>query len=228
MNCKLCQDKILDSLAASAASLPRDVLDHQQACPACREVYQAQVRLSGSIDAGLHAMVNQEVPASLVPGLRARLDQLTPVRLAWIPRWSFAATVVTVAILAVSVGYIPYRPGSHLNSPDNGALTSPNVGNREPAVQVPRESVTFLQPRTHAKASAAASPPVPFEAVPEVIVPAEQRQALATFVTELPKQADLASALTQPTPVTPDVPVEIALLQIEGVEVKPLEGTPGE
>jgi hypothetical protein len=56
----------------------------------------------------------------------------------------------------------------------------------------------------------------------------EERQAFARFVAELPDEREVALALTRPASALEDVPVEIALLQIESLELKPLEGTPGE
>jgi len=79
--------------------------------------------------------------------------------------------------------------------------------------------------RTKKSATSAVLSPAPAEPVPEVIVLAEERQAFAKLVAELPKEKEVALALTRPAPAVPDVPVEIALLMIGIVEVKPLEVT---
>jgi hypothetical protein len=64
-----------------------------------------------------------------------------------------------------------------------------------------------------------------------VIVSAEERQAYAKFVAETPEQEADTLALAppgQPVPEAAEDPAEIALLQIESLEVKPLMTTESE
>jgi hypothetical protein len=224
MNCEQYQETILESLGSGADRLPPEVAAHRQACPACRELYEKHARLYRSIDAGLCSMVNQQVPPSLLPGLRARLGQQRLARRAWIPSWSFAFAVAAVAILAVSVGYFRRPPESHPNLPEGGLVGRQFGDNSVPGVKPPRQVLVPSPSRVHKGASS----PAPSEAAPEVIVLAEERQAFAKFVAELPEETDLALALTRPAPPAVDAPVEIALLEIESLEVKPLEVTPRE
>jgi hypothetical protein len=227
MNCKQCQENIVKSLAVSAELLPGKVAAHRQTCPACREFYIQQASLFRSIGAGLQVMANQAIPPSLVPGLRVRLDQQPLARRAWIPSWSFAA-VAAVAVLAVGVTYVRRAPERHPNFPEIEAMVSATVGNPVPAVQSPRKTVDPAPRRTYKRPKPVASLPVPSEAASEVIVLAEERRAFVKFVAELPEERDVALALTRPASPATDAPVEIALLQIESLEVKPLEETPRE
>jgi hypothetical protein len=149
------------------------------------------------------------------------------MRRAWIPDWRFAI-VAAAAILAVSVAYVWRRPESHPGTPEGRSVVSRSVGNPVPAVQPPRKSDTTSPSRTHKHPSSVVPSPVPSEAVPEVIILAEEHQALAKFVAGLPEEKHVALALTRPALAPTDIPVEIALLQIESVEVKSLEGTPRE
>lgn len=228
MNCRKCQEEIVELLAAGAATHPTKVTTHRQACPACGEFYEEQAKLFRSVEAGLHSMVNQAVPPSLVPGLRARLDQLSPARPVWIRRCGFAIPLAAATVLALSVGYSFYGQGGHLNPSESGAVFSPKVLTRGPAGQTPLESAAISPNRSDLRKSVIAATPRASEVVPKVVIPAEERQAFAALVNQLPSQREVASALTQPAPVAPDVTVEIALLQIEQMEVKPLEGTPAE
>jgi len=227
MNCKQCQVKILNSLAAGAAQLSREAFDHQQTCPVCREFHDAQANLFHSMDASLHAMVNQAIPPSLFPGVRARLSQEQVARRGWISHWSFAV-VTAVAFVAVSVGYVRHRSENHLNSPEVGLVVSQSTGNSLPAAQTPRIPVIALPNRTYKRANPQVPSPATSEATPEVIVLAEERQAFARFVAEIPEEQEVALALTQPAPAPEEVPVQIALLQIDSLELRPLEGTPRE
>jgi hypothetical protein len=179
------------------------------------------------MDASLHSMVNQATPPSLLPGVRARLGQEQVAGRGWISHWSFAVVAAT-ALLAVGVGYFRHRSEILPNFTESGLVSSGSVGNSPPAVQILQKPVITLPSRAHRRAISAAPPPTASEATPEVIVLPEERQAFVKFVAELPTERQVALALTQPAPAPEDVPVEIALLQIESLELRPLEGTPRE
>jgi len=227
MNCKECQERILEALAAGASQLSREASEHQRNCPVCREFGDAQVSLFRSMDAGLHAMVNQSVPPSLLAGLRARLDRPPVTRLGWIPQWSYALLAV-VAILIMSIGYVSRRPGDRPNLLGSTPAVSRNASNPVLEVQPARKSPTTSLRPTHKRADREVPSLASSESEPEVIVLAEEREAFAKFVAELPLEREVALALTRPAAVSEDVPVEIAMLQIETLELKPLEGTPRE
>ncbi len=92
--------------------------------------------------------------------------------------------------------------------------------NRNLTAQVHNELPKKVSPRTSERHVATVSPPTP---EPEVIVLAEEREAFAEFVAEVPQEPSVALALTRPSPESADEPLEIALLRIDGLEVKPLE-----
>jgi hypothetical protein len=222
MKCEKHQGKILETLAAGGV-FPGELSTHCQACPACRNFYEQQAGLFRSIDAGLQAIVNHEVPPSLLPGVRARFDELTVPHRAWVSHWSFSAALAVVVILGLSLGYVRLRPGSRPNSLENVAASAGAMGNRKPELQPLLESSTASIRQSHNGTRSRDLPPVPSTAAPEVIVLVEERQAFAKFVAGIPRERDLALALTQPAPSISDGSVEISLLQIESVEVKPLE-----
>ncbi len=227
MNCEQCQTRIVESLAAGVAQVSREVFDHQQTCPVCRDFHEAQASLFRSMDASLHGMVNQAMPPSLLPGVRARLSQEQVAGRGSITHWSFALVAAAV-LLAVAVGYVRHRSENHPNFTDSGKVASGSVGNSGPTEQTLQKPMITLPSRARRRAISAASPPTTSEPTREVIVLAEERQAFARFVAELPKERQVALALTQPAPAPQDVPVETALLQIESLELRPLEGTPRE
>jgi hypothetical protein len=61
--------------------------------------------------------------------------------------------------------------------------------------------------------------------VPEVIILSEEQRAFAKFVADVPEEPAVALALNHPSPPPADSSSEIALLQIDSLEVKPLEST---
>ncbi len=218
MNCKHCREKILNSLAAGEDLLTAEVVAHQNACISCTEFYAAQQELFHAVDAGLRFLVNQPVPPSLLPAVRARLNENSAPRNSWIPGWNFAA-VAAAAILALGLGYIWRRPANQPTAPETALLASRSVDNTQPAGQLPKVRAK-LSPTPRRRPAAQAHSAT---GTSEVIVLAEERQAFARFVAEVPEERDVAVALTRPAPPEADDPVEIALLQIDGLDVKPLE-----
>ena len=224
MNCKQCQEKILEALAAGAGHFPREVPQHWQTCRVCREFYELQSNLFRSIDSALQSVANQTAPPSLISGVRARMEDQPVASPAWIPGWSFAL-VSAFAIVVIGAGFFRLRPQIRPNLSGIGPVVSQSVGLSVPAVQPPPKSETTRPNRTSKGASSAGPSPTAAEPALEVIVLAEERQAFAKFVAKLPEEKEVALALTQPAPAAPDAPVEIALLEIGSVEVKPLEAT---
>jgi len=223
MNCKQCQEKIMESLAAGEDVLAPEVATHQNSCVVCGEFYVAQRNLFQAVDTELQSLVNRPVPPALLPAVRARLDEMPVPRRAWSASWSFAALAV-VAIMAVSIGHSLRRPGSHPNSPKATSSASPSVSNPQTAVHPPREwRNSFPKPKVKR-----VGPAVSSTAAPEVIVLEEERQAFAKFVAELPEQRGVALTMTRPALEADKDSLEIALLRVESLELKSLEGTPGE
>lgn len=60
---------------------------------------------------------------------------------------------------------------------------------------------------------------------PEVLVPPDEREALARFVATVQERGDVAAALLAPAPKKNDALVSLDQLQIADVELKPLEGS---
>jgi hypothetical protein len=224
MNCQQFQKRMLESLAASEAQLGREVAAHQQWCPICRAYYEMQSRLFRSMDAGLEAVANEQIPPSLIPAVRVRLQEQPLLEHAWLPSWSFVP-VAAVAMLAVGFSYVRHRPESQSRFSQSASVTSGSVANPERPAPPSEKSVNARPRQKRNLASSTTLSPTASEAVPEVIVLTEERQAFARFVAELPRERDVALALTRPAPVVQDDPVEIALMQIDSLDVKPLESS---
>ena len=226
MSCEGYRDRLIHGLASGASSLDGEVAGHLQTCAECRKFYEAQVHLFGAIDAGVRTMVNETVPASLLPGMRARLDEQGATQRAWIPAWTFAAVIAAVAIVAVGGGYLWLQPERGPDSSRNGPVATQRIAN----LARPAQGIAITAPRSptpkHRRTIPATTSSFATEPIPEVIVLAEERQAFDRFVSALPRQSNVAVALAHAAPATPDTGVEIALLEIGDLEVKSLEATP--
>jgi anti-sigma factor RsiW len=207
MNCKKCQEEILDALAAGVSQVAPEVAAHQNSCPACAQFFATQQNLFHSIDATLQSLVNQPVPPSFLPTVRARLDENFMAPRSWLLTWHLAG-VAALAVLVFLVSYALHRPDSALSPGQIASTTQPWSA----VLQVVRDNSTMREPRDAApvlpvsipKRHASASVPT---SEPEVIVLAEEREAFAKFVAEVPEQPQVVVGLTHPAPDTLDAPI---------------------
>ncbi len=226
MNCQQCQQKVLESLASGESVPAAEFAVHLKSCAACRHFYSGQQELFLSIDSGLRSLANPSIPPSLLPSVRARLDENPFPNYASFYRWSLIAVTI-MAILVISVGYSLRRtsttPSASALQPT--ALASRNVDNPRPVERPHQQPLTKVTSRS--KVGHAASM-ADTNKMPEVIVLAEERQAFVRFVAEVPDEPSVALALAHPAPAASGDVGEIALLQIDPLEVKPLESATGE
>jgi len=223
MNCEGYQDKLIAVLASGESSLEGDVAAHLRACAECGKFYEAQVHLFGAIDLGVRAMVNETVPASLLAGAHARIEEVRTPRLVWRSAWGVIA--IAAMILVVSLGFVrrsePLRNAGLIKAPTGVAIRTETV----PFAATPRKAASAaVNPRRRPGNKTETRIDRPSE-VPEVIVLGEEREAFVRFVARIPVDPQKAVALTRPAPPQQDLPVEIALLQIEKLKVKLLKPT---
>lgn len=221
MNCQRCQRRILDALAAGMAMLPREVTAHQLGCEACQAYYESEASLFRSLEEGLKAMANDAVPPSLVPRVRARLDEESEARYSWMPGWGIAA--IAALILAVSLGSVLHRSKRQVVVPENVPVASRRAENPVSAAQSPRIAATPSLNRGHECRRTSAVAAKGFEAIPEVIVLPEERAAFAKFVAPLPEEPNVVLVLTRAAPIYEDWSLEIAAVEITELEVKALD-----
>jgi len=224
MNCREVREKITESLAAGGASLLSGETTHVNSCSVCREFYEKERALFASMDAGLQIAANSQVPPSLLPGLRARLERGPGPRTSLNPGWRFAL-LAAASVLVLSFLVVRHLPDSRGPTPDRASVTPPEI--TRPASVVPP---TGSGETAHSRRSPRQEPKrLPryevSEPLAEVIVLAEEREAFVRFVAKLPDERAVALALANPAPPRKDIPVEVALLQIDELHVRPLEPT---
>jgi hypothetical protein len=224
MSCQRVRREITEAFAAGGRPLSPEASGHVEACAACRDFYNEQQKLFRLLDNGLRALANHAVPPSLLPRVRAGLDQAPVVSRSWMSGWSLAVLACAV-VLAVVLPQVRQRPQPPAKTQGTTQTVARSVEN-PPAdgystQSVPPSPVTRRHSATRPAGCTAQVPP----AALEVIVLAEERDAFARFVAKLPVEQDVAVALTRPAPENADRPIEIALLQIKSLEVKPLEAT---
>jgi hypothetical protein len=224
MPCEHYKDALME-VAASGAAPSGELRAHLNWCASCRTAFDEEQSLFTAIDTGLHAVTNSEVPPSLIPLVRTRLDEAVTTQRRWIQPFVFASAGVALAFLLL----LAVR--SHGPAPDNVAEETPAVPSpmaptgthkdiSPSSVQVASATPNHLHaPRTSTVKHSAAS------SNPEVLVPPDEREGLAQLVATLNEHGDVTAAFLAHRPEKKDTLVNVDPLEISDIEIKPLEGT---
>ena len=223
MPCEHYKEALIES-AATGAEPQGELRAHLGACAACRAAFAEEQSFFSSIDVGLHALANAEVPASLLPRVRARLDEAAVSQRRWMQPLIFAAASVVLAAI-VFLAAKPRHAG-----PQDQAQRIPTVPARVlPTARAPHENSNANAPVVSSNANHSTAPqnstffrPVA-SSQSEVLVPPDEREAFAQFVAAVQKRSDVATALLTPAPKK-DALASVDPLQIANLELKPLEG----
>jgi hypothetical protein len=222
MPCEHYKNALIEA-AANGAEPQGELRAHLNVCLDCRAAFEQEQSLFASIDTGLHVTANPEVPPSLLPRVRARLDEDVATPRRWLQPLMFA---IASAALAFAL-FLLARP--HVASPNGQARQTPQIPvseppttnarnrNSDPATQI-GSSNAKSQARVHLTLLRPAA-----SGQPEVLVPPDEREALARFIVVLQERREVALALVTLAPQTKDEPASLEPLQIKGLEIKTLE-----
>lgn len=215
--------------AAAGAGPSRDLRSHLDACTSCRRAFAEEKQLFAAIDTGLRANANAEVPTSFLPRVRARLEDAPEAERRWTPFLIFAAASATIALTL----FIASRPRQAIDN--NEASQNLSAPSREtPETPVRREATGkpfivasdgshhTLQRRIATQGRPGASTRL------EVLVPPDEREALARFIDSQQVRDVVAIALVVPTSSKKDEPMSVEPLEIAELKVLPLEALVGE
>jgi hypothetical protein len=227
MNCHAARKKITDALAGEVM-LPPDVAVHRANCVECQVVYEKQCQLFASIDAALQDSVNQPVPLSFLLRLRTPLDQAPEPRSRWVPLWTYGALAAAMVLaLSIVVFRNYYRRSDSIPEPDR---INVRVEERPGPDARLASGETAAPPPAPIRADKKVSPaPLQIsQSSPEVIVLAEEQHAYARFVAKSRHAPELSSALKAAALEQTDAPIDIALIEIQDVEIPPLDSINGD
>ena len=223
MPCEHYKDALIEA-AASAAALSGELRSHLVSCVSCHNTFVEEQSLFAVIDSGLHAAANAEVPPSLLPRVRASLDEAAAPGL----RWRQPLVFVSVSAGLAFVIFLIARPQR---------TTSENVAKQGPLVSTPAMPRAKMNPReispestqiasvhashSHAARSSTASHSAA-SSNPEVLVPPDERVAFARFLNRDQALASAASFNGAWAPKAPQESVEILPVEIANLTVTPL------
>jgi hypothetical protein len=226
MPCEQYQKALID-LACAATEPRRDLRAHLDACPSCRASLERERLLLASIDSGAHNMANAKLPPSLLPVMRARLAQgASAAKPAGTAGWTYAAAATAALFVAALLVNSLGPRHQQVAAPEIAVPQSTNETRviKEPSAQspaaVPPASVVHIpkpqvEPLLARRRSASAEP--------EVIVPPDEREALARFLSDSQTRWHGAESLVAQVTESKQSPFPLPLMQIARLEIPPLE-----
>ncbi len=194
---------------------------HRRVCPACREEFERQQRLFAALDEGLHAQVNDELPAGFAARVRVRMkEQSAPGmrwRPPWVPAWRAIAGVAALAA-ALFIVHVLRDVRTPANPPTLVATKGPPRGTATAAATPPpAAAVHTANSHVHLRLQRLTAKLAP----PEVLLPPGHQQAMARLVEGLRAgEVQGEMLLAENAKLRP---VQIAPLEIDAIELKPLE-----
>ncbi len=224
MPCEHYQNALIEA-AASGSEPQGELRAHLAACAACRNAFAQEQSLFSSMDEGLRAAANADVPPSLLPRVRARLDDEASPNRGWLTNWLVLASAAAV-IAAFFVARVVWRPDVPQNPQINSAQKSPSapvnppVQQRAQGPEQPAKNRSLLSPhfstvkspRQHGLQSA-------HNVFQEVLVPRDQ-EVLLTEYAEQWRAHKRPLVLAHEFDATTLAPLQVAPIQIDELDVK--------
>jgi hypothetical protein len=234
MSCEEYGPKLIEA-AAMPAEIGAVLQTHLADCASCRELFADEQKLYAAIDGELSCVVNAEVTPSFLPRVRAAIDAERSAASASRSRfvlWPVAAAMAAVALFFVVLQRIPSHPQTVPQLTAAASVTTSETGKiaSEPRVAL-RETVDRSIRRSRSLGTVAKTESrIEGSPMPEVLVPPDERIALARFVATLERRHEIAIALAKPAPAAPSADVLSAPLEIAELKLEPLspEQSPAE
>jgi len=223
MPCENYREALIEA-AASGAAPSRELRSHLDACASCRATFTEELQLFAAVDTGVHAAANAELPPSFLPRVRGSLEGVSASQRRWMPFLIFAAASAAIVLTV----FIAARPRHATNDAQAKQILAAPPGERPaipdvlevtgtPAVTTPLRSNHVQQRKNSLSPSSATSTQL------EVLVPPDEREAFARFISSQLERTDVAIAVVATASDNKDRPLSVEPLEIAELEVKRLE-----
>ena len=208
--------------------------EHLDGCVCCREWHASEQNLFAAMDGELFSLVNADASPSFLPRVRAAIElehSAGSRSRSWFVLWPAAVAMVAVCLAVLVFQRIHTRPQiaprtAESASATSSATTSATDSGIDSATSGIASDTGVLGPQAPHRGSrhdvlktlsirpvvATAKTPTRGSQNFEVLVPPDEREALARFVAELPRRHELAIALTKPSFSAPSL--ELSLIHI--------------
>jgi len=178
------------------------------------------------MDAGLCAVANSEVPSSLIPSVRVRLAEQAPKRSSWLSVWAVAGATLAAAIVVLSIMQIR-KPRIDPREGVQQTAVNPTRDTPGPASTTTSSASVRSQPVRASRLSVSSTLKVSdrpsLVGMPLVIVPPDEREAFARFLSTVERQPALAASLARTRQLETEKPATADPIVIAALEVKPLD-----
>jgi hypothetical protein len=206
----------LNEAAAGERELSRELRGHLEACRQCEVALEEEQQLFASIDSGVQKIANAEVPASLLPRVRASLEREVAPRRSFWPNFVLAGAAICAVLVLVGVkewqrtsGVRPAVSVADRAAPEDGPSEKVVAHSVKPDVRpVPHQS----------KRSYARAPQPEFT----VLLPVGQKQAVDKLLGELRSGTIKATDVIVEKAEAASPDLQVSPLSITPIEVKPL------
>src|SRR5215472_7642799 len=98
MPCERHKDALVEA-AASGTVVRGELRAHLDQCASCRAALAEEQSLFTVIDSGLQVTANADVPPSLLPRVRSRLDEVAAPRFRWVQPFVLASAGIALAFV---------------------------------------------------------------------------------------------------------------------------------
>jgi hypothetical protein len=220
MPCENYREALIEA-AASGAAPPRELRLHLDACASCRATFAEELQLFVAIDTGVRASANSEMPASLLPRVRAKLNERSVPQQSWVPA---GAALAAVAALVVAIVFVRgFGRGVAETNPQMIVATH----NESPAVIQPSTQTAAPSETTGPLANSSSRRPIKTATIAKieqvaVLIPAGQKQAIDALLVSVQQGKVEADVLFAEKPTGALEELQVSPLEISPIEVKPL------
>jgi hypothetical protein len=197
---------------------------HLALCAGCREAFADEQALLRRIDAGVSSVMVSEMPASLIPGVRARVAGLAESRSGSRLVLAYATAAFAVGVFAVCLGMRGRAPRAQLEMPSVGSRSAGKSPTAPPVAGEPRAKAQAPGDRVISMPRAAASRPGLRHGQPQVLISGEDQLGLERYVASFRVAASGGKATLKEETAAEIKPLEIAELDVKRLSIEPLDG----
>jgi hypothetical protein len=226
MPCENHREALIEA-AATDSEPSGELRSHLNACHSCSAAFGEELRLFAAIETGLRAAANGEVPASLLPRVRAELNDRSVPSRSWVPASvAIAAAAVVVAAIVFVRGLVldsvPTNPSvntSAHNMPSAEIRPAPTAVSPFGTTNLPAKRRSFRPTKTEPSARVEQA---------AVLIPAGQKQAIDALLAGLREGVLKTDVLLTTNPEQPLRDLQVLPLEVSPIEMKPLEDVSAE
>jgi hypothetical protein len=212
----------LTEAAATDSPPSRELRLHLDACVSCRSAFSEELQLFAAIDTGLRA-ANADVPPTFLPRVRASLENASASQSRLAPFLIFAAASAAIVLMV----FIAARPRQEIKDTqarqifsvpprENPEINARSEASGTPAIAASSHSYRAAPRRNSTPPNSASSTRL------EVLVPPQEREGLARFISSQQERSDVVVALVAPAQDHKDMLLSVKPLEIAELEVLPL------